>query len=326
MVPRGNAGPGVGAGKSEGGETPCPSGRRAPAGGNGPVRESPSATGRGAFQRKGRQATSGAMGQVPSRTRGPNQLYRDEASAHPAGRVPDGLTQGTDRAGVPGSQRQFFLRGPSCWRRTAAPGTDHDAVLAGRDACDAGGVPARDGQQSEQVPRGPEKAGGASLVGRRGGVLPETVGVARGKSGQATVWVADGGTVGTGLPCGKCRALVLQLDPARPRWERESVAERLCLVQGQRRRSDAPCGAKLPNVWGLYDMYGNVWEWCQDWYDKDYYANSPVDDPPGPPAGSKRAERGGSGGRSGKGTAAPHTATRCRPGPTWTSWAFASPW
>ena len=46
--------------------------------------------------------------------------------------------------------------------------------------------------------------------------------------------------------------------------------------------------------WGMYDMYGNMEEWCQDWYDKDYYAKSPVDDPAGPPGGSGRVLRGGS--------------------------------
>jgi formylglycine-generating enzyme required for sulfatase activity len=52
-----------------------------------------------------------------------------------------------------------------------------------------------------------------------------------------------------------------------------------------------PVGQKLANPWGLYDMHGNVWEWCQDWFDT--YPGGIAVDPQGPAAGSARVIRGG---------------------------------
>jgi formylglycine-generating enzyme required for sulfatase activity len=53
-------------------------------------------------------------------------------------------------------------------------------------------------------------------------------------------------------------------------------------------------GQKKPNAWGLCDMHGHLWEWCQDWYGEKYYSESPNVDPQGTGKGGTRVLRGGS--------------------------------
>ena len=60
------------------------------------------------------------------------------------------------------------------------------------------------------------------------------------------------------------------------------------------RKTTHPVGLKQPNAFGLYDMLGNGWQWCQDWFFNGYYSNSTTSDPTGPTTGQTRVARGGS--------------------------------
>ena len=63
---------------------------------------------------------------------------------------------------------------------------------------------------------------------------------------------------------------------------------------GVYRRKTVAVGTFPPNAWGLHDMHGNVWEWCGDFFDEQYYSTSPLEDPPGPSSGPYHVLRGGS--------------------------------
>jgi formylglycine-generating enzyme required for sulfatase activity len=59
-------------------------------------------------------------------------------------------------------------------------------------------------------------------------------------------------------------------------------------------RGPEAVGTQSPNAYGLYDMSENVHEWCSDWFQADYYSQSPECNPKGAEAGERRASRGGS--------------------------------
>jgi iron(II)-dependent oxidoreductase len=88
-------------------------------------------------------------------------------------------------------------------------------------------------------------------------------------------WAARGGVAGKLYPWGD-----------EPPETRPAYSERWL-------RRPESVGLSAPNGYGLADMCENVHEWCSDWYDPDYYASSPQENPAGPASGTRRSSRGG---------------------------------
>jgi formylglycine-generating enzyme required for sulfatase activity len=73
----------------------------------------------------------------------------------------------------------------------------------------------------------------------------------------------------------------------------ESVKRRKATLDDEERTSPVNTFPEVSSPYGAQDMSGNVWQWCADWYDENYYRNAPSRNPSGPSTGTVRVLRGG---------------------------------
>ena len=123
-------------------------------------------------------------------------------------------------------------------------------------------------------------------------LLSPPVGTTGRKTGRPHLPSAYRGRMGICLPSGDNDRLSFRRRAfLQPGQLQRQPSIRRCIQGFLSRTSEV--GSYPPNAIGLYDMHGNVWQWCADWYGRTYYQKSPVDNPPGPTNGSRRVIRGG---------------------------------
>jgi formylglycine-generating enzyme required for sulfatase activity len=112
---------------------------------------------------------------------------------------------------------------------------------------------------------------------------------------DTNTWACDFNADGYRLPTEAEYEYALRAATSTEYWFGNSPEDlkRHAWFKGNSPRGTHPVGEKPPNNWGLSDMVGNVWEWCNDWYQEDYYQHSPERDPRGPATGQNRVVRGG---------------------------------
>ena len=111
------------------------------------------------------------------------------------------------------------------------------------------------------------------------------------------LWLSEKTGIGFRLPTQAEWGYACTARGTQPAVESDRLGEVAWFAESANRRDGRtqirPVAAKMANSLGLYDMLGNVWEWCADWYDVEYYAKSPMNDPEGPATGEERVYRGG---------------------------------